>query len=381
MMLVAFAFCTVYIHLLREFAADTVELLAEPPTRQLMSLPVVDMISTGSQTRMDYLKAQKDIYGKHLRNFRVVTETNDTEKECWKELNLTSVYQIRDYCSSKANKQSSVSSLQQRLYASKQYLDKKGPGWLCAQKRPIDALYRVLTVEYTQQKLPDVLFLVDDDTYLNLTAILPQLSLVQPSYTTGCLSRVRYANFSFPYGGWGVWMTKSTLKRWRMPLNCSTGSAALAIPSWNESTSEKSFQSQACNQLKQNLAGEQAVYEEGMSLIELLHRYVHQFPYLEYVSGANTFCWHSDTVLAYFINYYHLTDHAKLLGDGHPRFVYHEDRITGHRGSLRFAGKQSWKAKEQKKECHHRDDGTCDASAHACHGVTPGHMKELAGEQ
>jgi hypothetical protein len=87
------------------------------------------------------------------------------------------------------------------LSTDENYLMKKfNPvGWMCAQKRPLDALHSLLQ-QYQQVKtsLSDYLFIIDDDTWVNIDAIVPFIVKEYPS--TGahavavCLARMRKVN-------------------------------------------------------------------------------------------------------------------------------------------------------------------------------------------
>lgn len=76
-------------------------------------------------------------------------------------------------------------------FARVEHIAKKGSdsasaGWLCAQKRPAESLYKALkgyrydnnksTDNTTRLSIPDYLFLLDADTYLNMDNILTRTS-------------------------------------------------------------------------------------------------------------------------------------------------------------------------------------------------------------
>ena len=243
-------------------------------------------------------------------------------------------------------------------------------GWLCAQKRPIDGLYTIFRDYYSEEDLPDYLLLLDDDTYVQIPAVLDYLQQYSGAHVfAGCLSRVRWMNFSFPYGGWGTFFSRKTLELWRHRLYCQRQSL-------------NDFEKFACERLRENQIGEMLLFREGMSLLELMHRYSEDQPYLKFDQWNEVgFCLHSDTALAYFVNFYRIAEHATTIpGGGHPRgkvMYYEEDRLLGYNGSLRFAGQQLFGARKQKKECLHKNDTLCTLSSHLCHYITPEHMMEL----
>ena len=94
-------------------------------------------------------------------------------------------------------------------FASKTWLDKKknAIGWMCAQRRPMHGLYKVLKkYESLDIDLPTHLIVVDDDTYMNLELLQSlvaedpaDIPLVRP----GCLVRlpIHQFNFTFAFGG------------------------------------------------------------------------------------------------------------------------------------------------------------------------------------
>jgi len=387
---------------------------------------IIDMISIGSMTRPHYQQAQRATFGSHpaVRNFWSIREFNDTERDCATKLTLQDVRAIQKHCS-RAEKPYPTLQMFNRLFTSRQYLKKKGnpAGWLCAQKRPIDALYAVLTQYISAQRngetlqssasrsstllLPHYLFLLDDDTYVNMPAVLQFLQSTpllndpdeQARIIAGCLSRLRGMNISFAYGGWGTYFSRRTLQRWIQPLYCDTN----ATTNKSNGFSNEEFENHACWRLQQNEIGERSLYRYGDSLIELLYRYTMEQPYRQFASWKeNTnrnktpfYCFHSDTAFAYFANYYRLAQHAglaatttttakataKMGSDTLAPLYYDEDRLLGYNGSLRYAGQQRYGARAQKRQCWHRNDTFCTSASHLCHYVTPEHMRALYNQQ
>jgi hypothetical protein len=95
-------------------------------------------------------------------------------------------------------------------------LKKQNPGgWLCAQTRPIVALYKVALRKYRMEELPDYLIIVDDDTHLNLPMIHDYFQS-DPTYfaaartIAGCLVRkhVWQLHFTLAFGGYGIFFSK-----------------------------------------------------------------------------------------------------------------------------------------------------------------------------
>jgi hypothetical protein len=187
----------------------------------------VDILSVGSQSRLDYIQAQRDSFGSHssVRHFFNVTELDDpNDPHCSTTLKWNDVASISRFCSTNKynhnNKRNhhkihSSSWDPQRQFvmkylsgsfASTTWLSKKTnpAGWLCAQNRPALGLYKVLqhyrsTLQMLQNDtvssssmtsslsllssvLPDFLIVMDDDTYYNMELLEQHFS---PSYNDG----------------------------------------------------------------------------------------------------------------------------------------------------------------------------------------------------
>jgi hypothetical protein len=195
-------------------------------------------------------------------------------------------------------------------------LSKKGDdviGWLCAQKRLPESLAASLKM-YNQitTDLPDYLLLIDDDTFLNLALMAPELQTSFPSHhayaTAGCM--VGKMEHSFPWGGFGTIFTRKALERFLqpLPLECSfQNSTALvkhlepnvAVRRDHDLTPEE-FEALACDRISENLIGERSVYQKGMSLTDMSQAYIHKWNYTSAQTWGETlpgFCLHSDWVI------------------------------------------------------------------------------------
>lgn len=128
---------------------------------RISTLPfIVDFLSIGSLSRLDYLKAQRESFASHkyVRNFFNATELSDSDADCNERLSKDDVKAIADYCNKIPNR--NIKNLTSTPNA---------VGWLCAQKRPVGALADVL-LRYQAKKepLPHFLVLIDDDTYFDV---------------------------------------------------------------------------------------------------------------------------------------------------------------------------------------------------------------------
>jgi hypothetical protein len=140
--------------------------------------PRIDMVSIGSTHRPHLQDAQEQTFGTHpfVRQFVRFSEVNDTEQGCSAQLTKSQVKTVVEHCHSRDRFQDAppdeYSFLRQKAddYVSMDFIKKKRApaspaGWLCAQKRPIDALYNVIrSYNETLASFPDYLFIMDDDT-------------------------------------------------------------------------------------------------------------------------------------------------------------------------------------------------------------------------
>ncbi|KAL7580791.1 hypothetical protein ACA910_001069 [Epithemia clementina (nom. ined.)] len=113
---------------------------------------VVDIISIGSHTQPDLQKAQLETFGSHpaVRNFYAATEDDDEERDCATNLTLAQLSQISTLCRSRLNQGLPVLEKFRSKFAHFQWLQKKGnpTGWMCAQKRPMQAFFHAVQKYY-----------------------------------------------------------------------------------------------------------------------------------------------------------------------------------------------------------------------------------------
>lgn len=121
--LLAFAaFLANYILLLRQTTTNTTKI--EPTGAKAF---VIDIVTVGSNTRPNYQETQRQTFGSHpsVRHFFRLTEYNDTEIDCHRNLTTDQVHAIRYRCSKDRKKYNALQYFN-RLFASPQYLEKKG---------------------------------------------------------------------------------------------------------------------------------------------------------------------------------------------------------------------------------------------------------------
>jgi hypothetical protein len=322
---------------------------------------VVDIISVGSLLKSEYQDAQEATFAQnhHIRNFYRITERNDTDSECFTELTVDQMDHIINFCS-KTHHQSYISqTLRQRLFEPKRHT-----GWMCAQKRPLDGLYQVLK-QYTQKKhsIPDYVFIIDDDTYMQADYLLEDLVRYHPASdpyaVAGCnFDFLQEARIPFPYGGFGSFLTKATVQRLTRPFYCD---------------GRDSYSHYACWRLNMNALGEKEFYRPGMSVIDLMHAYSSGLAFTEADKWTSAgYCLHSDHALAYFMNFYFVTV---------PEHLMHADDEVTDRVRRRFPGYIPLLSSGQHEdECKHMRD-ECRVNDRLCHYIKPDQMKDLYRQQ
>jgi Fringe-like len=273
----------------------------------------VDIISIGSIHKADFQSAQEGTFRTHpsVRNFYRINEFNDTDATCHTNLSSVQLQQIVKHCKSPSfrQQQSQTSWLIRRAL----FHPKNLTGWMCAQQRPIDGLHIALQ-QYKKGivSIPSYLFIIDDDTYLNMNSILSILqtnhsdgtdSNSSPQLIAGC--RYNYPqkeHFLFPYGGFGTIMSKTAIQNLMKPINCSS------YENVQQSTSMDGFEQAACWRLQQNVMGERQFFQNGMSIGDLMYTFATEYQYTQIDSWTNGhgFCFHSDHALGYFFGYYHI---------------------------------------------------------------------------
>jgi hypothetical protein len=260
---------------------------------QPSSLFVVDILSIGSQSRLDYVVAQQQTFGSHVsvRNFFNVTELDDADPTCSFKLTREDVVQISNFCRVEKKwhpRRQFVMSYLQAPFARPQWLMKrKNPmGWMCAQTRPAQGFYKVVQhYRSTKQPLPDYLIIMDDDTYYNLELFQQHFQTheryrnsSESSAIAGCLVRspIQHINLILPFGGYGLIVSKGYLQDMMRPISCSVNrNLCRAI------------------RLTSHL-DERHLFSESMSLTDLLYAYATNQPFADYKNWTTGFCLHSD---------------------------------------------------------------------------------------
>jgi len=358
-------------HLLHMNATDIIQ---EQSTRENPPKSIqLDILSIGSVLRPDLQQAQRETFGRYARNFVAINETIDSETTCSTQLSKADAFGIAQFCKSSTFSQHAALEKMTVHFATRKWLaKKKNPtGWMCAQKRPLDAL--VAYVHQYRNDWPDYLAVVDDDSYLQVPAVLKELSLQPPGARAGCMirSRLYEQNFTHPFGGYGLFLHQSALESLVLPIHCKDESIE------SEDHHRDDFNTLACWRLQQDSLGERNLFRNGMSVLELMQTYSLQSPYLQHQQWKDTgYCLHSDWMWGYILNFYPVIPHTQDVAFAQVP----QDRLQGYRGSTIYAGKQTKQVIAERKECDNKGDA-CNKDSHVCHYATPEHMKALFAEQ
>jgi Fringe-like len=365
---------------------------------------MIDVISIGSVTKIDFLQAQQASFGQYVRHFWSITEDADTS-QCAMQLTAQQYCSVLAFCTSPVA--SNTSSTIGHFLTARLFRPKYGPirpptpafkqrpteqscavqdvtpqaiGWLCAQQRPLFGLRRAVEAYGTSIPLPHYLLIIDDDTYVNMNHLIPLLRTHYPYHEihvlAGCVKHnPPKIHFSFPVGGFGTVLTRQALQqRLLRPMDCA------ASATQDTSSETERYRRFVCWQIQNNQFGERDYFQNNMSVADL---YSHAArPYTEdwsRAAGRRGFCWHSDHVLAYFLNYYHIGQSAI------PQVPLDDSTVPAHRAYrqllLSTYGSNhsnyvmnSWQYLEQ---CEYHGDACDPTNSILCHNIPPEQMQSL----
>ena len=233
-----------------------------------------------------------------------------------------------------------------------------------SQKRPLDSLFLVLErYKHNETSIPDYLFIIEDDTYLNMDALLVDLQKHyppdQPFAVAGCnRDFLKSSGITFPEGGFGSFFTRRAIERFLQPVYCDGRNQHSHIGCWR---------------LNLNALGEQSYYTEGMSVHELMHAFTsaHKFTEVEKWSKSG-YCMHADHALAFFTDFYHIpVPDGVIKAKQQPK-----DKIL--RRKFSFTG---LKDREERSECANEREECKAETARICHDIHPEQMDHLFAEQ
>lgn len=332
--------------------------------------PTIDILAVGSLSRIDYLNTQQRTFGSHhlVRHYYPITELNDTDKHCYTDLTSDQYEKVISFCRIFHDPRS---NLKHHFYANVFRPSSNAVGWLCAQKRPIDA-FRLILEKYKSRasSIPDYLYLVDDDTYLNMDALVPTFQASYPPDENHLVAGCTYhgktdAHFIFPVGGMGSMYTRATIEQILKPIHCQD----VAI-------TQDPFIKWACWRLNQNNVGEASFFEDGMSVGDLMISYTSGLPFTKVDEWDQVgYCFHSDHTIAYFFNYYHVSVPEWLLNVTNPT-----DAIRIHYSYKKIVSNYERGHSGQGGECDNLHE-KCTPESRICHYVGTEQMRMIYNQQ
>jgi hypothetical protein len=301
--------------------SDSSVLRDNQPTQKQSGEFSIDILTVGSISSVNRAKTQLKTWGSHVsrRHVWLATEFDDPDPTCHTTMTMDDLTEIASKCGPRSRKGwtqiGAVNSYTRMLgvnFGRKRWLlKKKNPtGWLCAQKRFVFALSKLMAM-YREARnqhgvaLPDYLVFGDDDTYVNLEMFEDQLlrapqqevklkgltlddelSMVIPTKDTpvvwaGCRVRRTYNN-TFPFGGFGVMISKAAIEQFIEPLYCNDTMAG--------------FEAETCEHLTPTTkedwwsVGESKFFKTGMIVSDLMGSYVKKLNYSVYTLGLRLLC-------------------------------------------------------------------------------------------
>eukprot|EP00980_Cylindrotheca_fusiformis_P018164 scaffold5882_cov100-Cylindrotheca_fusiformis.AAC.5 len=267
----------------------------------------VDVLSIGSKHRPDFQRRQIETFGSHrtVRNFFVVDERVDADPDCGDVLTTEDVGAICEFCTNRTfdnttSDQWIMSRMSDFFITPDKLQGKNAPGWMCAQARPLYALYEVQKYyEATGTAFPDYFLLVDDDTYYHMPKYESYFGLngaAKARAVAGCAIKFHIL-FRIPYGGFGFTLSRGLLELIMTPVNCGNSNI--------ENTALNAEERLICTSVNRNGIGELPVFKDKMkqkgTLVELMKGYADQSPFRDFRNWTTGYCLHSDWATAYFL--------------------------------------------------------------------------------
>merc|ERR1712151_511238 len=206
--------------------------------------------------------------------------------------------------------------------------------------------------------LPDYLFLIDDDTFINVrhfNAYMNEEEKIDPAIPMvygGCLIQKTWKfgagetrtslDWNFPFGGYGLFFSKGSVERLIYPLHCKIDGkddSYIEAPSANPDL--RQFEIEACKQLNLNYVNEKDTYKQGSSISDIASQ----------LSARDDFCMHSDWLTGYLANYYPLSTYDSSTGRNIHQY--------------------------RNKKCHFERTKKCGQDQHICHYQNPKSFKRM----
>ncbi len=346
----------------------------------------IDILIVGSKNNTEQSQVQRDTWASHeaVRHFFLSTEDDDTNSRCGgEEWSNDELVKYMRPCRKKGsfwrriNGENKFTNYLKVNFARFKWLKRKksASGWLCAQKRFATSFTSVVQIYAETQSLPDYFIVADDDTYINIENIVKMLiqepanlerkgenqttaiypSSESPLVLAGC--RIRTPNhkltWTVPFGGYGTFFSKGSLKRLIQPLYC------------NENSLE--FERDVCNKLLNKESNdypvnatiaEEKFFEIGDSVNQVFYKYSRDIEH---------FCLHSDWFMGYLANFYNISRHT-VRGTGN----YFEDRKMNVQESRLHSFENSEIYTIPEGQCSNSPEfgSDCGDNATVCHRMT-----------
>jgi hypothetical protein len=308
----------------------------------------IDVLIVGSKHNTKAARKQFETWASHssIRHFVLATEYDDPDPNCSSSSDMNTVETHVRTCRkpfTKLNpfweKQNAVSKLTSWWkgveFARLKWLQgKPNPaGWLCAQKRFVSGFTKLVNLYANKEgSLPDYLIVADDDTYINIEHITEYLvKSPRRQEQQGISDEERYVpvpntaaifagcrlrspdhelKWTYPFGGFGTFLSKGALQRWMQPIHCEETTSL-------SSSTEEQFEQAICQKYLHNsnhehtypfnaTIGEGRFFQSGKSLNQVMHSYIHEMKY---------FCLHSDWFFGYIANFLNVSRHVVKKGE------------------------------------------------------------------
>lgn len=334
---------------------------------------VLDALTIGTQNNLELLEAQQQTWAssKSIRHFFAATELDDADATCYTTLNKRTIWSIIDLCRTEqpyAKPKSLISQYKgfgQYLITLEEFLNttegqahnrggnySHNAGWMCAIQRMSVAMERLGRFYRREQEvdsmaLPDFLMIQDDDTYYNMIKIQEFLKHKDPSIPRAeapCLIQHHSlkSNFSFPWGGYGFFLSKGAIANLIRPIYCTSAGTM------------DEFRRNVCARLEEDLIGERHFFINGMSISDLMGAHVRNNLFTQFSRTNWSYCLQADWAFGYYINFYYISNQIEEPGFENMT----EFRIEGTLGGV---------FKPDKGNCWYSRLERCSEKAHVCH--------------
>ena len=152
----------------------------------------IDAISVGSKFNVQQMEGQARSWGSlwSIRYLFGTTEQDDADPQCHQKVTEDDFHRFSKFCHKMTYSHKPLEALRTSFPMLKWIqLQKKTPGWLCAQQRFAHAVGKAGRFYRKEGKLPNFLFIQDDDTWYGMNQMISYLSTRNhstPFVSAGC---------------------------------------------------------------------------------------------------------------------------------------------------------------------------------------------------